>query len=109
MLVSCVVTKLLKSLEALPLHTDGLIGLGNCEGTLMEQLLKSKAISQNVLGVCLGQGVPYWSKPPPTDSPAAPVGYVSLGVNFEEKFNRRKSVWVKLTDPGPGCGFLDHA
>lgn len=106
-LVSCVVQKNLKTLETLPLMTDGIIGLGNCNGTLVEQLWTIKAISQNVLGVCLAKGI-HWSMLGATGSPAAPVGFISLGMGFEENFDQRKSVWVKLTDPGLKCGFQRH-
>lgn len=98
-LFGCVVQKNLKTLETLPLMTDGIIGLGNCNGTLVEQLWTIKAISQNVLGVCLAKGI-HWSMLGATGSPAAPVGFISLGMGFEENFDQRKSVWVKLTDPG---------
>jgi hypothetical protein len=66
--------------------------------------LTSNAISQNILGVCLAKELQWhWSILPA--SPAAPVGYISLGMDFEEKFDQRKSDWAKLIDPGPKCGF----
>ena len=82
--------------------TDGIIGLGNCKGTLMDQLFESNAISQNLLGVCMAKGTQLSMLPA---SPRAPVGYISLGMDFKEKFNQHKSDWVKLIDPGIGCGF----
>ncbi|KAG0561831.1 hypothetical protein M758_9G110500 [Ceratodon purpureus] len=79
--------------------TDGIIGLGNCKGTLMDQLFESNAISQNLLGVCMAKGTQLSMLPA---SPRAPVGYISLGMDFKEKFNQHKSDWVKLIDPGIG-------
>jgi hypothetical protein len=99
-----VVQKSVKGPIVLRSLTDGIIGLGNCKGTLMDQLLTSNAISQNILGVCLAKELQWhWSILPA--SPAAPVGYISLGMDFEEKFDQRKSDWAKLIDPGPKCGF----
>lgn len=93
---SCVVDKVRIHPELLPLLTDGLIGLGNCKGTLLDQWSTSKAVRQNVLGVCLGKGGELTSLP----SPAVPVGYISMGMDFKEKFDQRNSVWSKLTNPG---------
>lgn len=84
-------------METKPLITDGVIGLGNCKGTLVDQLSTSNDISQNGLGVCLAKGML-------PASLAAPVGFISLGMDFEEKLNHLSywiSNWVKLLDqPG---------
>ncbi|KAG0561834.1 hypothetical protein KC19_9G096000 [Ceratodon purpureus] len=88
--------------ETKPLITDGVIALGNCKGTLVDQLSTTNDISQNILGVCLAKGmIPA--------SPAAHVGFISLGMNFEEKFNQQSdsiSNWVKLLNqPGVLCAY----
>lgn len=85
--------------EILPLTTDGLLGLGNCKGTLLDQWSTRKAVNQNILGVCLGKGVEWTALP----SPATPVGYISMGMDFKERFDQSNSVWAKLTDPGKMC------
>ena len=97
--------KVLEIQEQLPLTTDGMIGLGHCKGSLMDQLSTSKAIGQNVLGICLEKSVDWNIQPSRRGAPGRPVGYISMGMDFEKKFDQSKSVWVKLTNPGPGCGF----
>jgi len=99
-----VVDKVLIHKEILPLLTDGLMGLGNCKGTLLDQWTTSKAVRQSLLGVCLAKGVEWTTLP----SPAAPVGYISMGMDFKEKFDQYKSVWSKLTDPGKMCVLVTH-
>lgn len=96
------VEKISGTFETLPLVTDGLIGLGNCPGTLLDQLSTIKAVSQNVLGVCLAKDVPW----PRTTLPAAevvPVGYISLGTGFDQKFDQSNSAWVKMIRLSPWC------
>uniref|UniRef100_A0A7I4BPB5 Peptidase A1 domain-containing protein n=1 Tax=Physcomitrium patens TaxID=3218 RepID=A0A7I4BPB5_PHYPA len=101
-LLGCVVSKVLQGSEQVPLITDGLIGLGNCKGTLMEHWSKSNVISQNVLAVCLAKELERNT----TISPATPRGFISLGNDFKEQFDRN-SVWSKLADAESGvlCGY----
>lgn len=93
---------MLQGSEQVPLITDGLIGLGNCKGTLMEHWSKSNVISQNVLAVCLAKELERNT----TISPATPRGFISLGNDFKEQFDRN-SVWSKLADAESGvlCGY----
>jgi len=101
---SCVTDKVRTSIEQLPLLTDGLIGLGNCKGTLLDQWTTSKSVSQSVLGVCLAKGVDWTAQL----SPATPVGYIAMGKDFKEKFDKSNSVWSKLTNAGDTCVLVTH-
>lgn len=91
-------------LDGIPLLTDGLIALGNCKGNFLDQWTRSKAVRQGVLGVCLAKGVDWTALPNPT----TPVGYISMGMDFKEKFHKSNSLWSKLTPPGNTCDLVTH-
>ncbi|KAG0560872.1 hypothetical protein KC19_9G021000 [Ceratodon purpureus] len=99
-LIGCVLDKEDRS-EELPLLTDGVVGLGKCEGSLVDQLSTSKAIIQKVLGVCLAKEI----RGTMIRSPGQ-VGYISLGMDFGEKFDQSKSVWAKLVGPKMDCEYV---
>ncbi|KAG0604939.1 hypothetical protein M758_9G020400 [Ceratodon purpureus] len=88
-----------KTLEALTLLTDGVVGLGKCEGSLVDQLSTSKAINRKVLGVCLAKKSPQNPQGLQGLRKAGRVGYITLGMDFVEKNDQSKLVWAKLSGP----------
>lgn len=91
-LASCVTQKRFHG-ENLPLLHDGLIGLGNCEMTLVDQWTQQKLISQNVVGICIAKAVR-----PELFGTRTRMGYISVGVDFNEKFGQSNLAWAKLKE-----------
>ncbi|KAG0560867.1 hypothetical protein KC19_9G020500 [Ceratodon purpureus] len=93
-LFGCVLQKTVV-MERLPLLTDGVVGLSSCEGSLVDQLWTSNAISQKVLGVCFAKEI---RRRPSRLRPAGRVGFLSMGMDFEEQFDGSNMVWSKLNE-----------
>lgn len=94
-LIRCVLEKHSR-VEKLPLLTDGVDGLGRCEGSLVDQLWTSNVIQKKILGVCLAKEL---RQRPSGPLPAGRVGFISLGMDFSSKFDSQNLVWSKLAGP----------
>ncbi|KAG0589564.1 hypothetical protein KC19_1G029900 [Ceratodon purpureus] len=94
-LFGCVLEKHSR-VEKLPLLTDGVDGLGRCEGSLVDQLWTSNVIQKKILGVCLAKEL---RQRPSGPLPAGRVGFISLGMDFSSKFDSQNLVWSKLAGP----------
>jgi hypothetical protein len=75
------------------LFHDGLIGLGNCKMTLVDQWFQTNIIHQNVVVICIAKAVNrgfFGTKDR--------MGYVAVGVDYKEKFDKGNFYWAKLIE-----------
>lgn len=97
-MTSCITWKRFDG-EQLPILHDGLIGLGNCKMTIVHQWITQKLIGQNVVGICIAKEVPR-----ELFGTRTRMGYISIGVDFKQKFGERNLAWAKLKEDD-GCVF----
>lgn len=86
--------------EQFPLLTDGIFGLGNCKKTLVDQWFERNVISEHVIGFCIEKALQ-----PELSSTGAPIGFISAGLDFKEKFEQSNPAWAQLTQPPSRCAF----
>lgn len=73
-------------------HVDGIIGLGPCKHTLVNQWFTKKIISQNVVGLCIAKVLQN-----PLIHKEECIGYMSVGIDYKEKFiHKNHRIWAKL-------------
>lgn len=78
--------------------TDGIIGLGSNEKSLLTQLKSTRVVSHDVLGICLGAKTYKRNGLFGLVQHNDLAGYVTFGNSYREKFN--ELVWTKIVRAG---------
>lgn len=83
--------------EELPVIYDGILGMGNCPFSLVEQWAYTKYISHHIIAICIAKAVQikaFQRYIPFVYGRKQEMGYVSIGDDLKDKFDNFN--WAKM-------------